>query len=322
MGLENRLQGLAMKNLVNRMGWILVAGLVSPVLASERDVWRQVRQGVEGYTAVSGPETGVLIQASGTDWLFIRNELLAGTGAWAIALTVLALGCFYLYRGQVKLAEPLTGETIERWSGKERLLHFYTATLFILLSISGLSLLYGRATLIQWLGHETFSSYAQTVKIIHNYSGPLFIVGWVLMGMVWFRDNLFNKHDIEWFKQFGGMVGDSHPSAGRMNAGEKAWFWLLMLAGLMVSVTGLLLDFPNLELGRLVIQTSHVLHSLAAFLLIVGALGHIYIGTIGTEGALQGMINGKVDKSWARQHHDLWLKEIEGNEKESTHHSK
>jgi formate dehydrogenase subunit gamma len=279
--------------------------------SDERNIWRQIREGVSGYSAVNGQESEILIQASGTQWLTIRNELIAGTGAWMLALTVLALAVFFLIRGRVKLTEAVTGEMIERWSKSERWLHFYTASLFILLALTGLSLLYGRSFLISWLGHDSFSQYADIAKIVHNYAGPLFSVGLVMMGMIWFQDNLFNKTDITWFKQYGGMIGNKHPSAGRMNAGEKAWFWLLMTAGVLVSITGMNLDFPNLGQYRLIMQISHIIHSVSAFLLIIGALVHIYIGTIGTEGALQGMITGKVDKSWAKQHHDLWYQQLQ-----------
>ncbi len=294
-----------------RICLLIICYFPALLLADERNFWRQAREGVEGYSAVIGLETGKLIQASGTQWVYIRNELIAGTGAWLLALTVFALVIFYLFRGTVKLSKPRSGQLIERWSKTERWLHWYTAVLFIILSLTGLSLLYGRSVLIDWLGHENFAAYAEIAKIIHNYAGPLFSVGLVLMGLMWFDDNKFSKIDWRWFKQFGGFIGDKHPSAKRMNAGEKAWFWLLMTAGILVTLTGLNLDFPNMEQYRLVMQISHIIHSVAALLLMIGALAHIYIGTIGTEGALEGMISGKVDKTWAEQHHDLWLEELE-----------
>ncbi len=285
--------------------------------ADDRSVWRQVREGVEGYSAVAGVETNKLIQASGVQWLYIRNELIAGAGAWLLALTFFALAAFYLYRGKLRLTKPRSGQLIERWSRKERWLHWYTAILFIVLSLTGLSLLYGRSLMIDWLGHESFAAYAEIAKIIHNYAGPLFSVGLMLMGLIWFEDNLFNKTDWIWFKQLGGFVGDKHPSAGRMNGGEKVWFWLLISAGALVTLTGLNLDFPNLEQYRLVMQISHIIHSVSALVLIIGALAHIYIGAIGAEGALEGMITGKVDKSWAEQHHDLWLQELKEQAKQT-----
>ncbi len=284
--------------------------LWSTVQAENDGVWQQIREGASGYSAVTGPDTGILVQTSSLDWLYWRNELVAGTGAWVLALAVLALATFYLIRGQVKLVEPRSGEMIVRWNKMERWLHFYTAILFLVLMVTGLLLMYGRSWVIDWFGQPFFSNYVQLAKILHNYLGPLFMMGWLMMTLYWFKDNLFNRIDIQWFKQLGGLVGKQHPSAGRMNAGEKAWFWLLLIAGLAVSVSGLLLDFPVLGQSRSLLQLSHLVHSVSALLLIMGSLGHIYIGTIGTEGAFEGMSRGKVDSSWARQHHDLWYQEL------------
>ena len=36
-------------------------------------------------------------------------------------------------------------------------------------------------------------------------------------------------------------------------------------------------------------------------------LAHIYIGTIGMEGAFEAMGNGTVDVNWAKEQHSLWL---------------
>ncbi len=282
------------------------------------DIWRQVREGQPGYTAVSGQETDVLIEGSGENWRQLRNGPLATLSAWLQGITVLALTLFFLVRGKVRLTEKKTGQMVHRWSLTERLLHWYTAILFIMLSITGLSLLYGRAVLIPFIGHESFALYAQIAKQFHNFGGLMFIAGLFMMIVLWLKDNLPNRLDIEWFKAFGGMIGDHHPSAERMNGGEKAWFWLLCFAGIGVVTTGLLLDFPNIGLNRLPMQISHLIHVSLAVVLIVGSLGHIYIGTIGTEGAFEGMISGKVDSSWAKQHHDLWYEEIVDNSKIKT----
>jgi formate dehydrogenase subunit gamma len=282
----------------------------SKIINPIAEYWRQVREGQAGYTAVTGQETGVLIQGSGENWRRLRNGPVATVGAWLLAGTVLAIGTFYMFRGKVRLSHPRTGEFVPRWTGFERTLHWYTAILFLLLAFTGLSLLYGRAALIPWVGHQAFADYAESAKLVHNFSGPLFIAGLLLMIVRWFKDNLPNRMDIEWFKAFGGLVGDRHPSADRMNGGEKAWFWLLTFAGLGVCASGLLLDFPNLGTDRLTLQISHLVHTVFAVLLMVGSLGHIYIGTIGTEGAFEGMIKGKVDTSWAEQHHDVWLHKL------------
>ena len=284
---------------------------VAPQATNPRSsTWRKVREGVVSYSAVTGPEAGQLIQSGGEVWRRIRNGPLARYGPWAMLATLAALGMFYLVRGQVKLAQQRTGTKLLRWTGLERLIHWYTAMLFVLLAVTGLSILYGRSVLIPILGHEHFAVWASWAKLIHNYAGPLFMAGLFTMIVIWLHDNLPDKQDFAWFKAFGGLIGSKHPSAGRMNAGEKAWFWLLFWCGMLISLTGLILDFPVIEQQRLILQITHIIHLSCAVLLIIGALGHIYIGTIGTEGALEGMITGEVDEAWAKQHHDRWYEEV------------
>lgn len=284
---------------------------------SKADYWRLIRENTKGYSAVKGRETNELIQASGQNWRQLRNGPIATYGSWLIGFTLAVLALFYLWRGTVELTEPRTGQTIERWTVKERQLHWITAGLFIILSITGMSLLYGRMVLIPIFGHHGFSAYAEIAKWTHNVLGPLFMVGLLSMIITWFKHNFLNKVDLEWFKAFGGMVGDKHPSAEKLNGGEKMWFWTLATIGVALCLTGLVLDFPNFNQEREIIQISHLIHLLTSLVLVAFAFGHIYIGTIGTEGALEGMVTGQVDTAWAEQHHDLWAKSAIKKESDS-----
>lgn len=279
------------------------------------DTWRQVREGNEGYTAVKGRETDELIQSSGQNWRQLRNGPMATYGSWLLGFVLVAILAFYISRGRVELTHPRSGKTVERWTLNERRLHWTTATLFIVLTITGLSLLYGRHVLIPLMGYPGFSFYAAGAKWFHNILGPVFMLALLTILVKFFKHNFFNKVDIEWFKAFGGMVGDKHPSAGRMNGGEKVWYWTLATAGIALCLSGLVLDFPNFDQEREVIQVAHIIHLATALVLIAFSFGHIYIGTIGTEGALEGMTTGQVDVAWAEQHHDLWLKDVQSSQK-------
>jgi formate dehydrogenase subunit gamma len=77
-----------------------------------------------------------------------------------------------------------------------------------------------------------------------------------------------------------------------------------------VSVTGLILDFPNWNQGRELMQQANVVHAIAAVLFMSASLGHVYLGTIGMEGAYKAMRDGYVDEEWAREHHALWYEEV------------
>jgi formate dehydrogenase subunit gamma len=198
---------------------------------------------------------------------------------------------------------------IQRFSPAERILHWYTATLFVLLALSGLSMLFGRAVLIPVFGLKGFASYMQIGKFVHNY-GPLFLAGLLVEFVVWVKDNIPGKMDLQWFKSLGGMSGRGpRPHAGRVNGGEKAWFWAMVLAGTTAGVTGVILDFPIWEQTRQTMQIAHVIHASVAVLFIAACFGHIYIGTIGAEGTFEGMWRGRVDAAWAKQHQDLWYDE-------------
>lgn len=282
-------------------------GAVNPL----SELWRGARQANEGVTAVTAPQAGILITDSGQNWRQVRNGPLATYGAWLMILALVALAALFLLRGRVEIDDGPSGKTVERWTLSDRILHWYTAVLFILLAITGLSLLYGRAVLMPVMGSEAFASYAQASIYVHNYLGLFFAIGLVLMVLKWLRVNIPKGHDLSWFLSGGGMLKGKHPHAGFVNAGEKLLFWTLAVAGLAILVTGIILLFPNLGQSREVMQVSLVVHAAASILVITFIFGHIYLATVAMKGSMQGMVGGRVDVNWARQHHDLWAKELE-----------
>jgi formate dehydrogenase subunit gamma len=162
-------------------------------------------------------------------------------------------------------------------------------------------------------GYTLFSWLAILSKNLHNFVGPLFVVCTVLMVFTFIRNNIPRAHDWVWIKKFGGMVSGEHVPAGKVNAGQKLWFWGAVLGlGLFVGVTGLILDFPNFLQGRETMQQAHLVHAIAAVLYMTISLGHIYLGTIGMEGAYDAMRTGYVDETWAKEHHEYWYNEVKG----------
>lgn len=274
--------------------------------------WRAVRGGDEGYVSSSGPYTvNTLVQNGGQNWRQIRNGPVANYTPWLLAGVVGLIIIFHLVKGRIRIEEPLSGRTVERWSMGERILHWYTAILFIILAITGLSLLFGRAVLIPLLGPAGFSAWASFAVMAHNYLGPFFCVGILIEIVWWFRHNIPNASDFKWFAQGGGILSKSHPSAGRMNGGEKLWFWIICTVGVAVCVTGVILDFPNYGQTRETMQIASIIHAITAIGWTAVAIGHIWIGTLGTQGSLEGMTSGRVSEEWAKQHHDKWFDDIE-----------
>lgn len=277
-------------------------------------VWRDVRSGeVNPYqtTQVRGTETNVLIQTEGEIWRQLRNGPITIYGGWLIVAVIAALGVFFAWKGKIRLHERPTGRLIERFNAWERIVHWATAISFLILAVSGIVMLFGKHILLPVMGYTLFSWLSILSKNLHNFVGPLFVLCTVLMVFTFLRDNLPRAHDWLWVRKAGGLFTGQHVPSGRFNAGEKSWFWLgVTVLGITVSVTGLILDFPQLVGGaRGSMQWANIIHGAAAIIFIGLSFGHIYLGTIGMEGAYESMRNGYVDEVWAKEHHEYWYRE-------------
>ncbi|MFD2368161.1 formate dehydrogenase subunit gamma [Pseudoduganella sp. GCM10020061] len=256
-------------------------------------------------------EGTVLVQRGGNTWRHLRNGPLATlTGTLVLVVPLLLFG-FYIAFGPVRTEQPDTGRKLVRFDAWDRLVHWATAISFVLLAVTGLIIMFGKLVLRPWMGHDIFAAIAWVSKYIHNFVGPLFIFCSVIMFFTFVRRNFFTRVDWQWVRSLGGMVSHKHVPAGYFNAGEKIWFWLgVTLLGLLMSVTGLVMDFVTFGQTRYVLQVANVLHVLGGAFYMAAAIGHIYMGTIGTPGAYQAMRHGTVDEEWARSHHALWYEEI------------
>jgi formate dehydrogenase subunit gamma len=283
-------------------------------------VWREVRkEGEEHYTSIKGRETGVLVQSAGETWRRIRNGPMTFYGGWFVALVTLAILAFYFWKGPVKLHERPTGRLIRRFSSVEQVVHWTTAISFCVLGISGLIMLFGKHILLPVIGYTLFAWLTMLGKNLHNFIAPFFILGVVAMIVIWLRDNLPRSYDWQWFsKAWAFFARGEHIPSGRFNAGEKAWFWLGVIGlSLVVSWSGVILLFPNFDQTRAVMQEAWIWHASAALVYIAMSLGHIYMGTIGVEGAYGNMRNGYTDETWAKEHHSIWYDEVKSGRREA-----
>jgi len=264
---------------------------------------------IQGRVSIPDQRSSVLVQPAGREWREFRNVTLRGIGGIAILGMLAVLIIFYLSRGMVRLESGRSGRTIVRFNSFERFVHWMTATCFVVLAISGLNITFGRSLLLPLIGHETFSEWSQWAKYAHNYLSFPFTIGVVLIFLMWIAGNIPNKVDVNWFKRGGGIVGHDHPPAYRFNAGQKAIYWIVVIGGGLVAATGYELMFPFYLSGIEGMQLAQIVHSTVAMLFMAAMLAHIYIGTIGMEGAFEAMGSGTVDVNWASEHHSLWLEE-------------
>jgi len=274
-------------------------------------VWREVRSGQAGYTSIQGRETGVLIQTEGQTWRKLRNGPITVYGGWLVVLVLIAIGLFYMLHGPIGLHSPPTGRMVERFSAFERIAHWSMAISFCILALSGLTMLFGKYVLVPVIGHTLFSWLAELGKNLHNFVGPIFLFSIVVFVVKFIGDNIPRGYDLTWLLKGGGVIGDAVVPSGRFNAGEKIWFWGGVIGlGTISCASGLVMDFPNFDQTRALMMLANVVHVVAAILFIAWSFTHIYLGTIGTTGAYEGMRNGYVDETWAREHAQYWYEDV------------
>jgi len=226
-------------------------------------------------------------------------------------IVALAIVAFYAIKGAIRLHDNPTGRLIERFNSLERIAHWSTAISFVILALSGLTILFGKFVLLPVIGYTLFAWLTALAKNLHNFIGPFFILSTLLMIAVYVKDNFWRAGDGTWIARAGGMLTGEHVPSGRFNFGEKGWFWVgVVLLGIVMSVTGLILLFPNFDQLRTTMQQANVFHVIGAVVFIALSFGHIYLGTVGVEGAYQAMRTGYVDEVWAKEHHELWYQDV------------
>lgn len=306
--------------------------------ASDAEMWRAIRKGVAGTVSIPDKKAGQLVQSEGDNWRALRNGPLTLYGAYALGGIFVLLALFFLIRGRIKVDHGLAGETITRFNTIERASHWLLAVSFILLALTGLNVLYGKYFLLPVIGKQAFTTIMIGGKYIHNYVAFAFMVGLTLIFVQWVVHNLPSRHDIMWILKGGGvLVKGVHPPAKKFNAGQKVIFWLVVLGGASLSVSGWALLFPfttsafaetfilvnslfgtTLPTELSVIQEqqySQLWHAIMGLFLTIIVIAHIYIGSVGMQGAFAAMGSGEVDLNWAKEHHSLWVEEVQSKAK-------
>ena len=290
-------------------------------------IWRQVGAGVTGNSSLpksEAPEAGNLIQPfvqypgsrvtnAGEAWRQVRNNWLIPYGGSLLLIVVLAIAIFYFTKGAIKTHGMDTGRKIERFTPFERSAHWSNAIAFSILAISGVVMAFGQFFILPVIGKSLFGWLTFALKTMHNFAGPLFAVSLVIVFFTFLRDNWLQKGDLNWLLKGGGLISGAEPPSNRFNAGEKVIFWGgVFMLGIVVVSSGLVLDklLPGLVYERSTMQLAHMVHAVATVLMMAMFLGHVYLGTIGMQGAYSAMRTGSVDETWAKEHHEYWYDDV------------
>lgn len=263
---------------------------------------------ITGRVSIPDPMASSLIQPAGRDWRDFQRHKLPVIGGVAILGMLALLAVFLLVRGRIRIESGFSGIRILRFASFERFTHWLTASCFIVLALTGLNISFGRVLILPLFGPEVFSTLTAWGKWSHNYLAFPFMLGLVVMFLLWIKDNIPGRIDLLWIKKGGGMLKNGeHPPAGRFNAGQKGVFWIVIIGGVLMSLSGWFLLFPYIPADVTELQFWTVVHAIIGMLFIAVMIAHIYIGTVGMEGAFDAMGTGDVDLNWAKEHHSLWV---------------
>ena len=265
---------------------------------------------IVGRVTIPDERLSYLEQPQGRTWRRFHETWAPWILGAAVLLTLLVLVLLYALRGPQRYQREGAPVHVLRYSSFERFNHWMTAVSFVVLALTGLNYVFGKRLLMPLIGPGAFGDVTQIAKYAHNFFAWPFVLGVLVMIVVWSRDNFPRREDAAWLRAGGGMFGQTrHLSAGRFNAGQKILYWLVVLVTLVMFGSGLMLLLPLSYTDVNGMQISGAVHTIAGALFIAMILAHIYVGTAGTEGAFSGMGTGEVDLAWARHHHDLWARE-------------
>ena len=267
---------------------------------------------IGGRITIPDANAQFLIQPQGREWRAFHEGWLPWIAGILLTLMVLGILAFYLLVGPTRSLERPTGRRIIRFKPIERFTHWLTATSFIILALSGLNYVFGKRVIEPLISPFLFGEISQWAKYAHAFFAWPFVFGVLLMFIFWARDNVFRNTDWSWFRAGGGLIGHCEVHAGRFNAGQKLMFWSVIIGSLLMFASGLVLLFPLRWVDVNGMQLTGIIHAIIGVIFIAGILAHIYIGTIGMQGAFEAMGSGSVDVGWARQHHDQWAEEVAG----------
>jgi len=190
----------------------------------------------------------------------------------------------------------LRGEapTVRRFNLWERLVHGVTMLSFVTLVVTGVVAVLAEHRLTGWL------------LLVHWVAAPFFAVGLAALTLTWSEFGRFEHHDVLWARHMGGYLGRGAGDlpAGMFNAGQKAFFWVVALLGVVTVCSGVFRMAPVFGPGTQAIVLN--VHRYAALLLSMSIVVHLYLGTLANPGTFSAMLRGMVSRAWVRRHHPIW----------------
>lgn len=194
-----------------------------------------------------------------------------------------------------------------------RVLHWSVAILFLLALLSGFALY------TPWLYHGLAPIFGggPMTRLLHPWLSLGFVLFFALQVLNWIDPMRWTRADSRWVTRIRAYVSNEEKveaeDVGFFNGGQKMYFWAIVISALIFFASGIPMWFPQ-SFGRVVVAISYVLHDLAALVMLVGFIVHIYESTAQQPGTFQAMTRGTVSRRWAWTHHPAWYRQATGRD--------
>lgn len=200
-----------------------------------------------------------------------------------------------------------TGRRVVRYSLGERMVHSAAAISYLYLLLTGLAFW---TPGLYWIAVVLGGGYLS--RAVHPWVGLVFAAVVARMFVMWRRDMRTTDANRVWRRAMAAYVRNDDarvPAAGRFNFGQKQLFWIMVLGGAGLFVSGLVLWLPQIvpPSVRWLLEAAILVHAVSALLTIAGFIVHLYMGLAVVPGGLHAILHGDVSEAWARHHHGAWL---------------
>jgi len=190
---------------------------------------------------------------------------------------------------------------IHRFNICERGIHIITLASFVILAVTG------------FLAAVFYDGLTGWMRAVHIVSAPVFAASLFFVALTWAQDCCFAKYDLQWAIACGGYFGGDDPPAGRFNAGQKGFFWVIVILALCCMVSGV--GMACWLFGSILQQISFQVHRYVSLFMLMVVTAHIYLGTFANPGTWQIILSGYVSFPWAKHHHSVWCEKIDKSSK-------
>lgn len=280
-GLDSHTSGVSLYNTYNFEG-----GSINPLNSGAK---------IDGIRGVSG---------LGELFTILQNKYFVVLFFTILVLVPLAFFGHFMIVGQRRFSHH---NKLRVFSKFNIIVHWGAAVPFVLVCLSGLVMVFG-----SYFGGGVFVRFARDV---HGLATILFVVFGIMMFLMWFRESLFKRYDIDWFKIMGGYLSQENRPipAGKFNAGQKMWFWIATIGGFAMAISGAIMFFQTGDINTL--RLIAIIHNVLGFVVIAMLITHIYMSLFAIDGAIESILNGRMGEEELSILHSIYYKELVDSKK-------